>query len=602
MKRIVFSIAAIMIVSMLLSSFAIVRFGVAQPQPNVDAIAVWPHYTGGPLGFDIYYSVYDLSANAWWSLTPAVTAPIANLVGQDDAPAISFDRYGRAIVVWEHDTTNPLLGWDIYYSIWLGPAVGWTVPAPIAQIPYDDADPAIALWWDGTGTAVWIHYNATPPAALGEIWYSQWNGVSWSPPASIVSPWPSVLNKVQKQPEIAYDANHNAVVVWTDTDPLLVCYSVLFSGNATWAFPSVIPGQPLGAAVSSRKGISSDRLGNAKVVWNAEILGGWDNQYSIWNGATFSPAAPIFPGGGIGISQGLGIAIAFDPINNATAVHGTALSYNNIWSNREVGDTWQPTNQVTPSGWTFLGWEPRIAHLYNNSVAVTVWTGPGPFDDDIIYRVWIPVLGTWINGGLIDPSGLLGADAPGGCVAIASRSGSPTSPMFIYDVAVTNVLPWKTVVGQGFVLEVNVTVQNQGDIAETFNVTLYANTTSIASQTVILTSKNSQTITFTWNTTGYAKGNYTIKAVVDPVLGEIDTEDNNATDGWVIVAMVGDITGSVGYPDGKVDMLDLWEEARNFGIDYPDIRFKPNFDIDGNLKIDMQDIWLTAREFGKIDP
>jgi hypothetical protein len=49
-------------------------------------------------------------------------------------------------------------------------------------------------------------------------------------------------------------------------------------------------------------------------------------------------------------------------------------------------------------------------------------------------------------------------------------------------------------------------------------------------------------------------------------------------------------------------MIDLWEEARHFGIDYPDPRYKPNFDIDDNLKIDMLDLWITAKEFGKIDP
>lgn len=97
---------------------------------------------------------------------------------------------------------------------------------------------------------------------------------------------------------------------------------------------------------------------------------------------------------------------------------------------------------------------------------------------------------------------------------------------------------------------------------------------------------------FRWNTTGVAKGNYTISAYAGEFL----------VDGWVTIAMIGDITGPSGYPDGKVDMLDLWEEARNFGIDYPDSRYNPNFDIDDNLKIDMLDIWLVAREFGKIDP
>ncbi len=43
----------------------------------------------------------------------------------------------------------------------------------------------------------------------------------------------------------------------------------------------------------------------------------------------------------------------------------------------------------------------------------------------------------------------------------------------IHDVAVTNVTPSKTVVGQGYSMKINVTVENQGDLPETFNVTTY---------------------------------------------------------------------------------------------------------------------------------
>jgi hypothetical protein len=169
----------------------------------------------------------------------------------------------------------------------------------------------------------------------------------------------------------------------------------------------------------------------------------------------------------------------------------------------------------------------------------------------------------------------------------------------IHDIAIIDITPSKTVVGQGYSLNINVTAANQGDYTETFNVTVYANTTTIATllTNITLTSGNSTTITFTWNTTGFVKGNYTIKAVADIVSGEMDAADNTFIDGWIFVAMVGDVDAN-----GKVDMIDLWEEARHFGIDYPDPRYKPNFDIDDNLKIDMLDLWITAKEFGKIDP
>ncbi len=172
-----------------------------------------------------------------------------------------------------------------------------------------------------------------------------------------------------------------------------------------------------------------------------------------------------------------------------------------------------------------------------------------------------------------------------------------TSPLGTHDVAVTNVTSAKSVISQGYCGNITVKTENQGNFTETYNVTLYANTSIIGKQTVTLTSGSSQILTFVWNTSGFVKSNNTIKAVADTVSGESDTLDNTFVDGWVFVAIVGDVNG-----DKKVDMVDLWEVARHFGIDYPDPRYKPNFDIDNNGKTDMIDLWLTAREFGKIDP
>lgn len=70
-------------------------------------------------------------------------------------------------------------------------------------------------------------------------------------------------------------------------------------------------------------------------------------------------------------------------------------------------------------------------------------------------------------------------------------------------------------------------------------------------------------------------------------------------------AMVGDITGPEGVPDGKVDMSDVVAVARLFGVSYPDLEYDPNCDITGPIsgeadgKIDILDVCLVARNFGK---
>jgi len=49
-----------------------------------------------------------------------------------------------------------------------------------------------------------------------------------------------------------------------------------------------------------------------------------------------------------------------------------------------------------------------------------------------------------------------------------------------HDIAVVNVVPSKTVVAQGYYLPTNVTVESQGDFAETYNVTAFYSNGTLA--------------------------------------------------------------------------------------------------------------------------
>jgi hypothetical protein len=166
-------------------------------------------------------------------------------------------------------------------------------------------------------------------------------------------------------------------------------------------------------------------------------------------------------------------------------------------------------------------------------------------------------------------------------------------------VAITDLTPSKTVVGQGLTVKMDVSILNKGNFTETFNVTVYTNSTSITSQTITLTSGNSTTLMCTWNTSGFAYGNYTISAYAWPVLGETSTADNNFTGGWVMVSIVGDITGPSGWPDGDCDIRDVSAVARLFGVSSPSPEYNPNFDINGDGDIDIKDVSTVARHYGE---
>jgi len=133
-------------------------------------------------------------------------------------------------------------------------------------------------------------------------------------------------------------------------------------------------------------------------------------------------------------------------------------------------------------------------------------------------------------------------------------------PVYMRDIAVTNVMSSKTVVGEGYFTSINLTVENQGDLTETFNVTVYASTRVIETKEITLISEESITLTFTWNTTGVAKGNYTITAEATQLPGETDLDDNTKTDGWVVVTIPGDVNG-----DRFVNVKDMVLTKSNIG-------------------------------------
>jgi len=111
----------------------------------------------------------------------------------------------------------------------------------------------------------------------------------------------------------------------------------------------------------------------------------------------------------------------------------------------------------------------------------------------------------------------------------------------VHDVAVTNVIPSEALVVQGYNVSFNLTVENQGNLTETFDVTAFANSTIIQTRQTTLAQGTSTSIILVWNTTGFAKGDYTISAEATPIPGEIDTADNLYVDGVVTIVEHHDI-------------------------------------------------------------
>jgi flagellar hook-associated protein FlgK len=176
-----------------------------------------------------------------------------------------------------------------------------------------------------------------------------------------------------------------------------------------------------------------------------------------------------------------------------------------------------------------------------------------------------------------------------------ATSNVATAKVVIPDVAITNVRPSKTIVGRGYSLRVNVTAANHGYFTETFNVTLYANTTTIAIQVVTVSSGNSYTITFSWNTNSFTYGNYTLIAYASPIPGETNIADNTfKAPAPIEVTIPGDVDGN-----HVVNILDIVKITSIYGMKQGNPNFNPNCDIGNYGVINILDVVAATSHYGQ---
>ncbi|MEM3699924.1 MAG: CARDB domain-containing protein [Candidatus Bathyarchaeia archaeon] len=169
--------------------------------------------------------------------------------------------------------------------------------------------------------------------------------------------------------------------------------------------------------------------------------------------------------------------------------------------------------------------------------------------------------------------------------------------VIICDIAIADVHLEKTLVGEGYRLKISVTVQNNGDITETFHLTLYANTTTIGTYELTITGKNSTTVIICWHPSGLTKGNYTITAYIPPVRGETEEANNNYINGWVCIVTPGDADA-----DGDIDIYDVVLITSTYGSTIGQPNYNPNVDWLDDGVINIYDIVIATSRYGEKDP
>jgi hypothetical protein len=172
----------------------------------------------------------------------------------------------------------------------------------------------------------------------------------------------------------------------------------------------------------------------------------------------------------------------------------------------------------------------------------------------------------------------------------------PNPPPTITHALTAHALATKTVVGQGYTLPISVTTANQGDLTETFTVASYANTTEIGTQTLTLSNGSSTTVSFVWNTNGFAYGNYSVTAQA-LVSGQTSTANGTLVDACVIVTIPGDLNGNF-----KVDISDAILLSLAFNSKPNNPHWNPNADVNNDGVVNMLDAVIMANHFGQHYP
>jgi hypothetical protein len=176
-------------------------------------------------------------------------------------------------------------------------------------------------------------------------------------------------------------------------------------------------------------------------------------------------------------------------------------------------------------------------------------------------------------------------------------SGSFNTPAY-HDIAITDIIVVQTKVYQEEAFLFNVVAKNKGTYAESFTVYFYANESLVDLVTITDLVGGAETLLSPeWNTTGYIRGNYTLKAATSTIEGDYAPENNTLAYSSIRVKMLGDIDDN-----GQVDTRDLHQLGKAFGsTEGPpaDPNWNANADLNGDTTVNSLDLSALNRKYGK---
>ena len=311
-----------------------------------DAVAVWRDGNAEEIEAAVR------RAGGEWEAPVAISAS-----GGNEKPEVAVDSSGEAVVVWEHDQSGDSNG-AVQAAVGSLESDVWQEPVELSTSGQSNSNPRVAVNGEGEADVVWESYNEgvySIQTVAGSIGHD-----TWGEPVAL-----SLPGQVTANPEVADDAEGEAVAVWEQGGDELTPYTVqgaVRPAGGQWGAPV-----DLSAAGSAADfpNVGVDAQGDAVAVWEIRESNAGYSQSAVWTAATGVWQAPVdlsTPGGNAGSPQ-----VAVDPRGDAvTIVSGGGSIQGAV---RPAEGEWGALVEVGPGSFT-----PALAGDEEGN-AVAVWEG-----------------------------------------------------------------------------------------------------------------------------------------------------------------------------------------------------------------------------------
>lgn len=245
-------------------------------------------------------------------------------------------------------------------SLFAAPIVEWEQPPVVlSQVGFAASGPeVVADSRNGHAIAVW---SEAVSASTSRIFYSLYNGTSWSGQLPISSEFQTML-----QPDIAINTNTGgAIAVWPVFDGVdRFIQAALFNGTS-WAAPGTITNPATTQANGPRIALNSTN-GQALTIWS-NSSGGNSVQGSLFNGSSWSIEQNVSRT----TDTASGLQIAYNTrLNRAIAVWSQTTGSEIIRAAVFNGTSWQAPFTLSTGG---TNQNPQIAIDSEHNLAMVVW-------------------------------------------------------------------------------------------------------------------------------------------------------------------------------------------------------------------------------------